>query len=68
MVASVHTIKANIPTFISTKASQPTFVLDKGNVNSNNKTVDEENRDNNYGNNNNNKNVMNEDSFYGMAV
>ena len=68
MGASVRTIKANVPIFIPTKASQPTFVFDKGNVNSDNKTVNEENGQANNGNNNNGNNVMNKDSFYGMAI
>ena len=68
MGASVRTIKANIPTFIPTKASQPTYVINKGNVKSNNKTVNEENRDNNNGNNNNKDDVMNGDSFYGICL
>ena len=68
MGASVRTIKANVPTFIPTKASQPTFVFDKGNVNSDDKTVDEENGEVNNENDNNNNNVMNKDSSYGMAI
>ena len=68
MGASVRTIKANVPTFIPTKASQPTFVFDKGNVNSDDETVNEENKQANNGNDDNGNNVMNKDSFYGMAI
>ena len=62
MGASVRTIKANVPTFIPTKASQPTFVFDKNNVESNNKTVNEVNKQEN-NSNNNNDNVTDEDVF-----
>ena len=68
MGTSVRTIKANVPTFIPSKASQPTSVFDKGNVNSNDKTVNEDNGQVNNGNDNNNNNVMNKDSSYGMAI
>ena len=50
--------------FIPSKASQPTFVFDKGNVNSDNKTVNEENGQGNNGIDNNDNNVMNEDFLW----
>ena len=65
MCASVRTIKANVPMFIPTKASQPTFVFNESNVESNNKTVDEVNEQEN---NSNDNNVTDEDVFYGMAI
>ena len=68
MGASVRSIKANVPAFIPSKSSQPTFVFDKCNVNSDDETVDEENEQANNGNNNDDNNVMNEDSFYGMTI
>ena len=68
MGASMRTIKANIPTFISTKASQPTFVFDKSNIDSNNKTMYEENKQINNSNNNYNNNVTDKNVFYGMTI
>ena len=68
MGASVRTIKANVPMFIPSKASQSTFVFDKGNINSDDETVVEENGQANDENDDNNDNVMNKDSFYGMAI
>ena len=68
MGASVRSIKANVLAFIPSKSSQPTFVFNKCNVNSDDETVGEENKQANNGNNNNNNNVMNKDSFYGMTI
>ena len=64
MGASVRTIKANVPMFIPTKVSQPTFVFDKGNVKSDNKTVNEFNMQKNNSNNDNNYNVTDEDVLW----
>ena len=57
MGASMYTITLNVPTFVPTKASQPTFVFDNSNVDSDNKTVKESNKvaNNNTDNDNNNK-------------
>ena len=63
MGASVRTIKANVPTFIPTKASQPTFAFDDGNVDSDNKTFDKENKEGNNNTNNDNNDVTNQDVF-----
>ena len=69
MGASMRTIKSNVPTFVPTKASQPTFVFDNSNVNSNNKTVNKENEGaNNNTNDNNNNNKNNQEVFYGTAI
>ena len=56
MSASVRTIKANVPTFVQTKASQPNFVFDNSNVDSNEKTIDKKNERGNTITNNNKDN------------
>ena len=56
MGASMRTIKANFPTFIPTKANQPIFVFDDNNVNSDNKTIDKENKGENQNTDNKNDN------------
>ena len=68
MGASVRTIKANVPTFVPTKASLPTFVFNESNVNSDNKTIDKENNEGNQNTNNNNDNENNQEVFYAIAV
>ena len=68
MGASVRTIKANIPVFIPRKASQPTFVFDKSNMDRDNETVDEVNKENNNNNDDDDNNMTDEDVFYGMAI
>ena len=54
---------ANNPTFVLTKASQPTIVFDNINVNSNNKTIDKENEGVNNNTNDNNNNETNQEVF-----
>ena len=68
MGASVRTIAANVPTFIRTKASQPTFVFDNNNVDSNNKTVNESSKGENNNTDNSNNNKTNQEIFYGIAI
>ena len=68
MGASVRTIKANVPALIPTKASLPTFAFDESNVDSDNKTVNEENGEGNNNNNDNNNNVTDQDVFYRIAI
>ena len=68
MGASMRTIKENDSAFIPTKASQPTFVFDKSNVDSNNKTVNEVTKEENNNSNNNDNNVTDQDVFYGIAI
>ena len=63
MGASVRIIKANVVAFIPTKSSQPTFVFNESNVDSNNKTVDEVTKETNNNTNNNNDNVTDKDVF-----
>ena len=55
MGASVRTIKANVPTFLPAKASQPAF-FDNSNVDSNEKTIDKKNERGNTITNNNKDN------------
>ena len=69
MGASVCTVNANVPAFMPTKASQPTFWFDKNDIYSNNKTVDKgdagANCNTTYDNDNN---KIDYDRFYGMAI
>ena len=44
MGARVCIITADVPSFMLTKASQPTFVIDENNIHSNNKAVDNDNK------------------------
>ena len=64
MGASVRTIKANVPTFIPTKASLPTFVFNESNVDSDNKAIDEENSEGNNNTNNDDNNVTDQDFLW----
>ena len=68
MGASVRTIKANVPTFIPTKASLPTFVFEDSNVNSDNKTINKENGEGNNNTDDSSNNVTDKDVFYGIAI
>ena len=68
MGASMRTIKANVPTFVPTKASLPTFVFDNSNVDSDNKTVDKENKGGNQYTDDNNDNKNDQEVFYGIAI
>ena len=70
MGASVRTIEANVPTFVPTKASQPTFVFDGSNVDSNNETIDKENEGGNNTTNTttNNNNENDKEIFYGIYI
>ena len=62
--ASMRTIKANVPTFVPTKASQPTFVFDNSNIDSDIKTVNKENEGGDHNTNTNTNSINNQEFLW----